>query len=58
MLSIPFFSEHDAADMAFAAWQFDTDRGLTDRSWEQSKIVYRERADFEVEVLNRRVCTA
>lgn len=58
MLSIPFFSEHDAAEMAYAAWQFDTDRGLTVRSWEQSKSLYRERAEFEVECLNRRVCTA
>jgi hypothetical protein len=58
MLSIPFFSDHDAAEMAYAAWMWDTDHGLTDRSWEQVKDRYRERADFEVEVLNRRMCTS
>lgn len=58
MFSVPFFSEHDVEHIAYGSWLWDIEHGLTTASWEACKSLYRDRAEFVVECLNKRMCTA
>lgn len=58
MTAPPFWSEHDAERMAYAAWLFDHEEGLTDQSWERAQAMYRLRAAFQVQYLNDGPVTA